>query len=269
MIKKLSLLIISIVLFSGINQTFSQSKATIGNVDFFQDGDNIIIKYDILKAKSNESFTIWVEVHSFQSGKISPKSLVGDIGNYVTGGKGKEIIWNVKADNINIDEEISIEVMGKPNAVAAINVVKDPVKVKSENKVSVPAAMGLSLVLPGLGNTYAKKGGPYWLMGVAGYGLIAGSIVMNNSAYKAYEDYKDETNASKRKDYYDKAESKDKMSKYMIYGAAGIWVINLIWTGIQASNVNKQYRDSQVMMFPVYDPVHQSAGVNLTIRINQ
>lgn len=245
---------------------FSQSKATIDNVNFFQDGDNIIIKYDILKAKSNENFTIWVEVYSFKGRTITPKSLLGDVGNYVTGGKGKEIIWNVKGDNISLDEEISIEVFGKPN-VSATEYVKDP-KITVDRKVSVPAAMGLSLILPGLGNTYAKKGGAYWLMGLAGYGLVAGSIILNNSAYNAYEAYQEETSYKDRKDFYDEAEKKDKMSKYMIYGAAGIWAINLIWTGVQAANVNKKYRESKVMVYPVYDPVHRSAGVNLAIKFN-
>ncbi len=245
----------------------SQSKATIENVDFFQDGDNIIIKYDILKAKKDESFMIWVEVISLESGRISPKSLIGDVGNYVTGGKGKEIVWNVKGDNIDLDEEISIEVMGKPNVQAA-EYIQDPVKVRTERKVSVPTAMGLSLILPGLGNTYAKKGGAYWLLGVAGYGMIAGSVIMNNSAYNTYQDYKDEKDASDRKDLYDKADQKDKISKYLIYGAAGIWALDLLWTGLQAGSVNRKYRASKVMIYPVYDPLHQSTGVNLTIRFN-
>ncbi len=266
-IKYITLTLSFIIFF--VSGVLSQSKATIENVDFFQDGDNIIIKYDILKAKNNETFTIWVEVHTSKSGKINPKSVMGDVGNYVSGGKGKEIIWNVKGDNINLDEEISIEVMGKPNAIAKdVSKYPPPVKVKSDRKVSVPAAMGLSLILPGLGNTYAKKGGAYWLLGVVGYGMIAGSIVMNNSAYNAYEDYKDEADFDERKNLHDKAVRNDRMSKYLIYGAAGLWVIDLVWTGLQAGNVNKKYRDSKVMIYPVYDPVHQSTGVNLTIKIN-
>ncbi len=43
--------------------------------------------------------------------------------------------------------------------------------------ISVGKALALSAILPGLGNRAVKGSGAQWLLGVAGYGCIIGSIV--------------------------------------------------------------------------------------------
>ena len=256
-LTKLFFIIILNMLWS--STLIAQSKAQIdNNVDFYQEGTDLIITYDIVKATPAETFTIWVRIYYTASGReINAYSLSGDIGKDVRGGQGKRIVWDMQADNVTIDDEIHVQILAKSNIQP---------KVKTEKKVSVGQALLLSAILPGLGNMKAKGGGAYWLIGVAGYGLIGGSIAMNSAAYNAYEKYKKETSASKRDDLFNDAGDKEQTSKIMFGSAIGIWVIDLIWTGIQAGQANKKYRESKLSMNYTYNPFARQPMILLTYK---
>jgi hypothetical protein len=230
-------------LYVGKKQVLGQSTAKIENIKFDAEGAKLAISYDIVKYKPGETFEIWVKIITASGKTIIPNSVIGDVNKGVSGGPGKRIVWDVEADNVTLNEEFSVEVYGKADGKSASPVVKETEKEKpvkpAGSGISVGGALALSAVLPGLGNRAVKGSGAQWLLGVAGYGCIAGSIVLNRSAYNAYEDYKLSDDPGERDDYFSKAEQNNKTSKILIGGAALIWVGDLVWTGIQAGNARK------------------------------
>lgn len=263
------LIIAATVLFS-LNLT-AQTKAQALNVDFYIEGDNMIITYDIEKAKTGESFIVSVSVTTKSGNKINAYSLTGDVGKGVFGGKYKRITWDLVKDNVYLDDEIQIEVFLQSEKDANIGVVEKETKPTlktqaSAKSVSVGGALIKSLVFPGWGNRYVKDGGAYWLMGVLAYGAVGGAVYFNNEAYNAYEDYKVTEDATERDQFYKDAEDFQGKQKALMYTAAAIWAADLIWTGIQAGNANRKARTSKVSMGYYYNPAARQPMVSLSYR---
>ena len=91
-----------------LNSTNAQSKAKIENIDFYAEGANLVITYDIVKAEPNETFNIWVKITTVSGKEIIPNSVTGDVGNGVTGGPNKRILWDMQSDNAQLNEEIEV-----------------------------------------------------------------------------------------------------------------------------------------------------------------
>jgi hypothetical protein len=253
----LSLLLLATISFT--NAGFAQSDAMIENIDFYAEGENLVIKYDIVNAKSSELFEIWIKLTT-ESGKvIMPKSTTGDVGSDVAGGPNKRIVWDLKTDEIKIAEAFDVEVFARSNYV-------EPKEVRpKKDGVGVGTAVLLSAILPGLGKTIAKGSGAQWMWGVVGYGCIAGSIVMNNNAYNALEDYRNADNPEERDDYFTEAENYDLYSKIFLGTAATIWVIDLITTATTASKLRKQKNNKYSINYTV-DPFSGKPLIGLTMR---
>ncbi|HPI86958.1 MAG TPA: hypothetical protein PLR01_11330 [Bacteroidales bacterium] len=249
-------LLVSLFCSQGLN---AQTKAKIENVDFFAESNRIIITYDINGSGSGETFNIWILVKTASGKILSARTTSGDIGKGIQGGPGKRIEWSYSADNIVIEEDIGIEVLASLEAAAkkteeVVQPVKEPEKEPAKEpqkkeepvqqqytgkKVSMGAALAMSAVLPGLGKTYAKKKGAAYLWGVVGYGMVAGSVVLNHAAYNNLETYR-ESSAADRDDYYDKAKLQAIGSYVLIGSAAIIWVTEFISTGVNAGKAKKR-----------------------------
>lgn len=248
--------------------SFAQSKAEITHVDFYQDGETLVIVYDIINYKSNETFDIWVKIYKASGGELTPASITGDLGKGVKGGKGNRIVWDMGADNVQLDEEIFVEVLGKSSFAGAAKPparVEEP-KVRGDKKVSVVGCMAFSALLPGLGNNVAKGGGAYWLIGVAGYGMVAGAIIMNGAAYNNMEDYRKEGDPATRDDLYSTAESQRSLSNVLGILAINVWALDILWTGLQAGKVNRKYRERNLSWNCYYNPVHKAPMVGVHYR---
>jgi len=241
------------------NQAYAQSKAIVENVDFFIENDNLIITYDIVKARTGETFDVSVKISTVKGTPIKAYALNGDIGTGVYGGNFKRIEWNLAKDNVVIDDEIFVEVFA--------TAPHSPLSPISAKQVSVGGAMLRSALFPGWGNCYAKKGGAYWLIGLAAYGSAGAAILFNNKAYNKYEDYKNSTSASERNQLYQDANDSYDMQKRMIIVAGTIWVADIIWTGLQAGNVNKMARQSKVSVSYYYDPQFRAQTLSVSMRI--
>jgi len=247
--KIISILTVLIISISIPVSLMAQSKAMIENIDFYAEGSNLVIKYDIVKAKDGEVFEIWVKLTTASGQSIIPQTMTGDVGSGIMSGPNKRIEWDLNADNTTIDEEFSVEVFAKSS-------LQETTKVEKPKKegISVGGAMLLSAVLPGLGRTVAKGGGSQWMWGVIGYGCIAGTVIMNNQAYNAYEDYKVATDPTERDDFFTKAEENDTYSKIFLGTAATIWIIDIISTGVQAGKIRKSKNQSNFSLNYNIDP---------------
>lgn len=229
-------ILVCCLLFVPGKQLVAQSKAGIFNVDFTVNRDSLIVTYDILKSKFSERFNITFTVKAITGKTYSPKTVYGDIGNNVFGGKGKRIIWEIAKDNVLIDEEIFVEVHGQPVFETEQVVQKEEPAPVTNNwddgsrTFSKGGALALSAILPGLGITKQKEGGAYWLLSIATYGLAAGGIILNASSSSTYDKYTAATTAEERNSLYDKALSQNKTGNILIYSAIGVWVGNMVWT---------------------------------------
>lgn len=237
----------------GIVKTQAQSKATIQNIDFHAEGSNLVITYDIVKAEPGEKFETWVKVQTGSGQEIIPHSVTGDVGLGVSGGPNKRIVWDVSADNVKLDDEISVEVFARSNLKSG---GKSTNKTKGHRQgISPGGAMALSALLPGLGSTVAVRGGAQWLWGIVGYGCIAGSIAMNGIAYDSYEDYKGAITANDRDDLFTKSKNHDLYSKIFAGSAAVIWVAEIISSGVKAAKYRSRQSNSKFSMDYRFDPL--------------
>jgi len=253
------------------NNLVAQTKALVANVDFYVEGDNLIITYDIEKAKTGESFIVSVSVTAKSGNKINAYSLTGDVGKGVFGGKFKRINWDLVKDNVYLDDEILVEVFLQSEKDAKAGVVENETKPTTTTpttakSVSVGGAIFKSLVFPGWGNRYVKGSGAYWLMGVLAYGAAGGAIYFNNQAYNAYEDYKISEDATERDQFYKDAEDFQGKQKVLMFTAAAIWAVDLVWTGIQAGNANKKARSSKMSVGYYYNPVAKQPMISMSYR---
>lgn len=265
-------LLLACMFFLVVKTGNAQSAAKIDNIRFDAEGSKLVITYDITKYKEGETFEIWVKIITVSGKTIVPASVIGDVNKGVSGGTGKRIVWDAEADNSMIEEEFSVEVYGRSESRKEGSIPKEtpkdkPMEVKSERTgISVPGAMAFSLLLPGLGNRIAKGQGAQWLLGIGGYACIAGSVVMNNAAYNSYEDYKNAETATERDDLFAQSKSQNNASRLFAGLALGIWVGDLIWTGIQAGKLRRQSSKPAISFNCYYDPFFEKPLVGFHYR---
>jgi len=161
----------------------------IENVDFrVVNEKEIWVTYDIVDALNSETFDVSMEV-SLDGGKtytIVPKSVSGDVGVGVYGGKGKKIIWNVLADTKEYyAEQTTIKLSAKVNVQKGLylfyglgvgfirfietnweeyrppNWYGEPTGYNAKNeeriKISVTGTFGALLFLPAIGYRFTKE----------------------------------------------------------------------------------------------------------------
>lgn len=75
-------------------------------------GDKIIITYDITQGYSGDKYTISLySAHDNFSSALA--RVTGDVGNGVTDGKGRQIVWDAKSELGNYKGQLSFEVRGE------------------------------------------------------------------------------------------------------------------------------------------------------------
>ena len=92
------------------NFGYSAVNANILITNIEEKDSKIVIDFDILSANPEDLFNISLSVQSLD-GEIEPQSLSGDYGKNTKGGEGLQIVWDLKADKIYLDEEIDIKVI--------------------------------------------------------------------------------------------------------------------------------------------------------------
>ena len=212
------------------------------------DGKKLQISYDILNSKASDQLFIWVEIQKKNGEPLRAASLSGDIGD-MKAGKSKVITWIPENDSLFLNEMVDVE-------------IKAEKYVKSFNKGSMVLQ---SLLIPGLGQTKISKGKPYWIMGVAAYGTLAGGFIFNSKANKTYEQYKVEEDPKKRSELYDQTQKQMNMSGAMFISSAAIWTANLFWV-IATPNRTQPLKYGKVALVPSADPLR--GNTLLTMRVN-
>ena len=226
---------------------FCQTRVNITKPRLELSDENLIIEYDILSADPSDLFKVWIEVTNASGIKINALSLSGDVGEDISGGSNKRILWNLEKDGISLDKEIFVEVIAEKKKLPEVQKEIIPIETTPTtdvNKISKGNMVLSSTVLPGWGLSKVRQGKPYWLLGVAGYSCIAGSVILNRSAILTHDDYRGSLDADESITLYDKSVRQDNISEYLGYTAAGIWAVSLIWT-IATSTVSQDLSDIQ------------------------
>jgi len=246
------LLLFSLIYSSPI---FAQKKAGIKVTGVQYAANKLLISYDITNYDKNDRFAIWVVVY-YQNDSIckEARSFEGDIGTKIKGGTEKLITWDLKADNVFIDETINVEVFGK----------------YMEADLGVGQAMLYSAIYPGLGNYKLTRKKSYLAVGAAAYTFLGASIMLNNSYRKNFDEYLASNDINESDDLYRKTKNQKLGSKIFGFSALGIWAVDMIITARQA----KQKRaEKGVAMSPgkfnyffSYDPFIN--GPLMSLRLN-
>ncbi|HUX97622.1 MAG TPA: hypothetical protein VMV47_17950 [Bacteroidales bacterium] len=238
-----------LILFFVLHLITSAQGVQIGTPKLDFDGNMLSITYDISNASQTDKFYVWVVIMKKNGEILKANSLTGDIGD-IKAGNNKVIIWIPANDNVFLNEEITVEVRAEKY-------------VKSFNKGS---AMLLSLVLPGLGQTKMSGGKPYWIMGVASYGALAGGLVTYSGYKDNYDKYlAEESDPQKRADYLSQAEKRATMSGALFVTAAAIWTANLLWVAV-APNRYQPLKYRPLTLYPSADPVNGAALLTLNYK---
>jgi len=131
---------------------------------------------------------------------------------------------------------------------------------KSFNRAGIIAQ---SALFPGLGLSRVNPGKPHWIKGVAAYGCVAGSIVLNRMAVTSYNSYKEPTSLNDVDNDYNKAVTQDVVSEVLIYAAIGIWVTDMVWTILGTSDLNKNQTSGNLKGFSIGTGVEPVSSVPL------
>jgi hypothetical protein len=245
---KLQITLVLLILFSVSGH--SQSEAIINKVDFTLSKENMVITYDITKYRKNERFSVSMKLISENGAVIIPQSVGGDIGNNITGGKGKTVIWNIRKDVVVMDQNVAVEVIAVPEPYQPIYFSKGK-------------AVLLSAVIPGLGINKLQEGGAYWLFSVGVYGCLAGSAVFYQNAENTYKKYEASMITIDRNNLYSTVQDQKELSKNLLFAAGALWIGNIIWT---LATPNRTKTDKKKPSFTTfYDPLAGSACINIRI----
>lgn len=186
--------------------------------------NNILtVKYDLTGCGTGDYINIRLVVLSAGGDTIRPGYVSGDIGSRVNCGFGKRIEWNIERDKILVDEDIEIQVVGTPV------IPEKPAYVQLPPSVSRGNILISSALVPGLGQKKASgKGGALVLSGLV-YGAGGASLASYLMYKNTYNDYQ-AASGIERDELYTKSENLFNLSQYMLYGTAGIWAVNMIWS---------------------------------------
>ncbi|MBN1415680.1 MAG: hypothetical protein JW973_11315 [Bacteroidales bacterium] len=239
----------------------------------------LIIKYDIQHSTINDVFRIWVMITDSAGQKYNATSLTGDIGNNVSGGPDKIVIWDMEKDGYYRNIEVYVEIKAeKVEPVAGIpdkDIKADVKKTKERESVKEYKTIGLltrSVVMPGWGQSVVSDKKPYYycLMGLIGYGCIGTSIYLNYKANDNYDQYKETYvyDLDNAVSLYDKATAQYQTSNILGFCAAAIWIADIAWAAVSAARYRSQLKTTSINNYRIYltcDALTLKPGIQLII----
>jgi hypothetical protein len=263
---------------------YSQTGVRVSDPRLEMVGNTIHISYDILNSAPDGKYTISIVIKDEDGNIIKARALDGEIGEGISGGSNKKITWNLEADNILIDAFIFVQINAKVIAPPTPAIIEpeeetvqddqtdtqpeEPPQVTKSSAYNRTGIILQSLALPGLGLTQVT-GKPHWIRGVAGYGCIAASVVLNSQAVKTYDGIEDLVYFDEINEAYDKSLQQDNISEILSYAAIGIWVADFIWTLVGTSDLKKKpytAESSGISLGSNIDPLSNIPLISVTYR---
>ncbi len=221
---KRSVLLLSV--FLCIADLAAQNEIRISRPELSFSDNVLTVKYDITGCGSGEFVDITLIVLNSKGDTIKPGYITGDMGFRVTCGTGKVISWNIGRDNAKIDDDIQVLVKGRRSAqpVSTLNMPE------SEN-ISRGKILVSSVFVPGLGLKKASGKSGFLVFSGLAYGGLGAALFLNLQSKKLKDDYLAAT-GNDRDNKFSKWEKNYNMTRSIIYGTAGVWAVNLIWSAV-------------------------------------
>ena len=251
--RRKSAFIITIFLLSNLICCFSQETLTITKpmLDTVSLKNKLIITYDILNTKPDERYNVSLQVTDSRGANLNLQTVRGDIGDNIKGGMGKKIIWDYFADNVKEEVEIYIKIIIRKYQAGSDS---QSIVVRSSN-ITRGSLLLQSVALPGLGLSKLNKNKPYWIMGVAGYGLVASSIIFNSASKSNYNKFLDSYDPQEEDSYYKKYKNQKTFSLVSVVGAATIWITDFIivlHASSKPGNLSNNNYNKKIVLAPGY-----------------
>jgi hypothetical protein len=270
-----------VTLLAVFSLAWQASGQAVSNVKWeLENDERIVITYDLAKQGNAIYFDVALKV-IIDNKPIVPKSVSGDVGNYVRMGTGKKVIWNIFDDLAELNGELSVEVTATspvPTNTATTNTAAK----KPEETVKAPD------LLKNLPSGAASKGVPFWVgmsgIGATGIGLITSGMKSSSDSKDLYNVYKQnmvetatvyEEMGTTRNDVYEEANKKHKTGMFLkvaggaVLLTAGIIMVNRI---IQLKKLEQRtvsfapYLNIDSKTTP--GKVHTAGGLTLTCRLS-
>jgi hypothetical protein len=202
------------------------------------DDNQLLIYYDIIGNRATDKLYLRVEI-SKADGKIIPaKALSGDLGEFISVGNNKTIIWNAEKDSVYLNEPVFVELKAE----------------KYERPFHKSSMMMLSAIFPGWGQSKISKGKLWWLAGVATYGTLAGGYFFHQSYIKSYNSYiNEEVDPVKRAALASQSQRQLIVSNVLLYSSASVWAVNVLWVGFTPDKY-KPLQYVKLSLNPSYSP---------------
>ncbi|MFO7924141.1 MAG: hypothetical protein R6U58_10660 [Bacteroidales bacterium] len=213
------------------------------------DGNRLNIAYDILSDNSDDLFYVWVEIEKQNGEAVRVKTPEGDVGEKIKPGRNKRISWVPETDMVFLNEEVFVE-------------IKAERYLKSFSKGSL---MLKSAVLPGLGQSSASGGRPWWLAGVATYGALAAGFITYQGHLSTYDLYLSEDDPFNRVELFDKAQSQRDIANVLFISGAAAWAANMIWM-VATPDRYQPLRHAPFAVNPYLSPYYGNTGLIVTIK---
>jgi hypothetical protein len=216
------------------------------------------------------------------------------VGEYVSGGVRKHIVWDLGADSIALNGDIDVQILlealpalfpgsssqnqdqnelMESDPLAGEDAFMNGKKPGASGSAPIPknySRTGLvfqSLVFPGWGLSRIKKK-PHWIKGLAAYGCVTGAVYMNRRAVDTYGQIDRYQDYQSKDDLYQEAMKQDNISEILAYTAAGIWVVDFVWTLVGSSELKtkrKNKSDSGLSLITDIDPITYAPMLGLHI----
>jgi len=90
--------------------TSSANADPVSNVRYYQTTDEKIVIYYDLSGSESRTVSVKVSLDGGESFSISPKDISGDIGEGISPGSYKRVVWNISTDNIALSNNVVIKV---------------------------------------------------------------------------------------------------------------------------------------------------------------
>ena len=234
---------------------FSQTRIAISYPELEEEEQVVHIHYHIDGSISSDKFRVSLLITDQSGEKLNALSLSGDVGADVSGGGRKHIVWNVGADSVQLDQAIDVKILvealtptrrerlaleeaqrHRDEAELAREELNSPTtpgaKLQAQVQVKSFSRGGLvfrSILYPGWGLSIVK-GKPHWIKGLAAYGCVAGSVLLNRKAIETFGQIENFEDYPTKDELYQKAVLQDNFSEVLAYTAVGIWAADFVWT---------------------------------------
>ncbi|HKL66369.1 MAG TPA: hypothetical protein VJ877_00645 [Bacteroidales bacterium] len=178
--------------------------------------------------------------------QITAKQVVtNDIGEDVEAKAKDEVATTEEKKGMNLNEEAGED----PDQEARIDIKKHADdEIPGNSGTILPPSysrgniMASSLILPGLGQKKASSKGAHLLLGVIGYGSLAASGYFIYDYNNKYDQYLEAVSVNDRDRLFRESEKSYNMARYLVFSAAGVWALNLIWSAIIPSSPRNNFK---------------------------